>query len=117
MKYWQLAFGLAVVAAIASRPLAAQEDEGQTVYRKQCKTCHGLKGTPPARALAKYKKIKVIGEENFVSSLSEDSIVTILQKGTSKDMKSFKAKLTEAQMRAVATYIKQLGGEAKKEGT
>lgn len=116
MKYWRLAVGLAVVAAVASRPLAAQEDEGQTVYRKECKTCHGLKGTPPARAVAKYKKIKTIGEEGFVSSLSEDSIVTILKKGISKDMKSFSAKLTEAQMKAVATYIKQLGSEAKKEG-
>lgn len=115
MKCWQLAFGLAVVAASASRPLAAQADEGQTVYRKQCKACHGLNGTPPARALAKYKKIKIVGEEGFVSSLSEDSIVTILQKGTSKDMKSFSSKLSEGEMKAVASYIKQLG-EAKKEG-
>lgn len=41
-----------------------------------------------------------------------DSIITILRNGIDKDMKSFKSKLSEDQMRAAAEYILTL---AKKE--
>lgn len=109
--------GALVLAAVA-HPAAAQQDqnpEGREIYVKQCKSCHGATGTPPARARSQYKKIKGVGQDGFVTSLSEDSIVTILKKGISKDMKSFSSKLSEGEMTSVASYIKQLG-EAKKEG-
>ena len=112
--------GTALVLGLSARPVAAQQDQnhdGHALYDKECKSCHGATGTPPARARNKYKKIKVIGEEGFVSGLSEDSIVTILKKGIDKDMKSFSSKLSEDQMKAVAGYVKQLGDKAaKKEG-
>ena len=113
-----LACGLVMITT--AHRVAAQNEEpvsGEAVYKDECKECHGLKGTPPARAIAKYKKIKAIGEDNFITGLSEDSITTILTKGIDKDMKSFKDKLSEPEMKAVAAYVKQLGGEgAKKPG-
>lgn len=111
MRYAALILGLALLPA--GRTLAAQAD-GEAIYRKECKSCHGLKGVPPARERAKYKKLKSFAEEGFVSELSADSIVTILKNGIDKDMKSFVKKLTEPEMQAVAAYAKQLA-EARKE--
>ena len=111
----KLAITIAAVALLAAglTRIAAAQAEGQDAYRKECKSCHGLNGVPPARAKGQYKKIKAVGEDGFVTSLSVDSIVTILGNGIDKDMKSFKSKLTAAEMRTVATYILTL---AKKEG-
>src|SRR6266545_1306614 len=90
---------------MVGHPLVAQEVvSGESVCKEECKSCHGLKGTPPEQAKAKYKKMKAIGEDSFISALSEDSIVTILTKGIDKNMKSFKDKLSEPEMKAVAAY-------------
>ena len=110
------ALAYCLMSVVAVHKLAAQQAEavsGESVYKEECKSCHGLKGTPPERAKAKYKKIKPIGQEGFISALSEDSVVVILKKGIDKDMKSFKDKLSEPEMKAVAAYVKQLGGETK----
>jgi mono/diheme cytochrome c family protein len=96
-----------------ARQAAAQEADGQAVYREECKSCHGLNGVPPARAREQYKRLKALGDSGFVVKLSVDSIVTVLKKGIDKDMKSFKDKLTDPEMRAVARYIKELAEKKK----
>ena len=101
-----------LLAGSAHRALS-QEPDGQAVYKEECKSCHGLNGVPPARALEQYKKIKTLGDGGFVVKLSTDSIVTILKKGIDKDMKSFKDKLSEPEMRAVAKYIHELAEKKK----
>jgi mono/diheme cytochrome c family protein len=98
----------AVLLAGVAHSALAQEPEGQEIYRDECKSCHGLNGVPPARAREQYKRIRALGDSGFVVRLSTDSIVAILKKGISKDMKSFKDKLSEPDMRAVAKYIKEL---------
>jgi mono/diheme cytochrome c family protein len=117
MRFLPLALWIAVIAGAAARRAAAQEVDGQSVYREECKSCHGLNGVPPERARKKYKKIKALGDSGFVTELSEDSIVTILKKGIDKNMKSFSEKLSEPEMHAVTIYIKGLGEKAKKGGT
>lgn len=108
------AIALLVLLTAAQHQILAAQTVGEDAYRKECKSCHGLRGVPPARARDQYKKIKAVGEDGFVTALSVDSIVTILRNGIDKDMKSFKSKLTEDQMRAAAEYILTL---AKKEGS
>lgn len=108
--------GVMILGGLIASRLSAQQPDGQAVYREECKSCHGANGVPPERARGKYKKIKTLGDSGFVSALSADSIVTILKKGIDKDMKSFADKLSEPEMRAVTTYIKDLAEKAKKEG-
>lgn len=108
-----LATALAVFAFTPR--LAGQQADGAALYKQECKSCHGLNGTPPSRAREQYAKIKALGQDGFVARLSVDSIVTILKRGIDKDMKSFAAKLTEGEMRAVAAYIKELA-EKKRGG-
>jgi mono/diheme cytochrome c family protein len=103
----------ALLLAGAAQRALAQEPDGQAVYKEECKSCHGINGVPPARAKEQYKKIRILGDSGFVARLSVDSIVTILKKGIDKDMKSFKDKLEEPEMRAVAKYIKELAEKKK----
>jgi mono/diheme cytochrome c family protein len=98
----------ALLLAGVAHQAVAQEPDGQAIYREECKSCHGLNGVPPARAREQYKKIKALGDSGFVVRMSTDSIVTLLKKGIDKDMKSFRDKLSEPEMRAVAKYIKEL---------
>jgi mono/diheme cytochrome c family protein len=120
MKAVRFRVGLTFVLIMVGHRLAAQNAEpvsGESVYKEECKSCHGLNGTPPARERAKYKKLKAFGDSGFVVNLSVDSIVTILHKGIDKNMKSFKDKLSDPEVRAVATYTKELAEKAKKEGS
>jgi mono/diheme cytochrome c family protein len=120
MRAVQIGIGLTLALTAVNQRLAAQNAEpvsGESVYKEECKSCHGLKGTPPARERKKYKKLKTFGDSGFVINLSVDSIVTILKKGIDKNMKSFKDKLSDPEMRAVATYTKELAEKAKKEGS
>ena len=104
------AFGM---MACSTPTLQGQQPDGQALYRKECKSCHGVTGVPPARAKEQYAKIKVLGEGGFVAKLTTDSIVVILKKGLSKNMKSFTGKLNPAEMGAVAVYIKELSERKK----
>lgn len=103
-----LALGLALLTVAGAKPLMAQQADGKAVYQEECKSCHGLNGVPPAREQAKYKKLRSLGDSGFVSALSQDSIVTIVTKGIDKNMKSFAEKLSEAEIKAVAGYIREL---------
>lgn len=104
---------VALALALSASRVAAQASDGQAIYRSECKLCHGINGVPPKSAGAKYKKLKSLGDSGFVTTLSVDSIVTILKNGIDKDMKSFKSKLAEAELRAVAVYIKELAAKRK----
>jgi len=104
-----------VALALTAGRAAAQEPTGQDIYRKECKACHGVNGVPPKAEQAKYKKIRTLGDSGFVSRLSTDSIVTIVTKGIDTNMKSFSEKLSPAEIKLVAAYIKELA-EKKKAG-
>ncbi len=85
-----------------------QDDEARTLYQENCKKCHGVLGTPPQTMKKKFEKIPTF-DGAFVAAHSQDSIVKVLTKGKNEDMKSFKDKLTPAQIVAVAKYVVELG--------
>lgn len=104
-----LGFGLLLAGAAG---LSAQTPDGTGLYRENCRTCHGTAGKPTQRALSQYPKIPTM-DSAFFAGRSADSIVTILTHGKGKDMKSFTAKLSPAEMRAVAEYIRSTFGSVK----
>lgn len=105
-----LGFGLLLAGAGAG--LSAQQPDGTGLYRENCRTCHGTAGKPTQRALSQYPRIPTM-DSAFFAVRSADSIVAILTHGKGKDMKSFTAKLTPAEMRAVAAYIRSTFGSPK----
>jgi mono/diheme cytochrome c family protein len=108
MRTLHAAIGIGLALTLSARAISAQEADSASLYRENCRTCHGAAGKPTQRALSQYPKIPTM-DSAFVSARSVDSIVTILTHGKGKDMKSFKDKLTPAQMRAVAEYVRAMG--------
>jgi mono/diheme cytochrome c family protein len=85
---------------------AVTDSLGKTSYEENCRKCHGATGAPSKAMMAKFPKIAAF-DGPFLAKRSDDSVVSVLTKGGStKDMKSFKEKLTHEQMKAVAVYIR-----------
>lgn len=99
------------VSTVAGVHATVQGPDGKAIYDENCRKCHGVIGTPPKTMKAKYPKIATF-DAAFVASHSEDSIVKILTKGKSEDMKSFKDVLKPEEMAAVAKYVRELGQKA-----
>jgi mono/diheme cytochrome c family protein len=104
---------MALSLTIGSRMAAAQAPDGQALYRQHCKTCHGATGTPTARMVGLYPKLKTLSDSALMAGLSVEAIVRLLQKGEG-DMKALADKLTADQMTAVAQYVKTLPSVAHK---
>jgi cytochrome c6 len=102
-----LALGVAASLTLGAHRAAAQTPDGATVYRQNCRTCHGSTGKPAARMLSLYPKLPTLSDSAFMAAVSVDSIVKVLKSGVG-DMKSFTGKLSEAEMTTVAEYVKTL---------
>jgi mono/diheme cytochrome c family protein len=112
MRLFPIAVGLAAISVLGVGRVAAQAADGKSVYSDECRTCHGAAGKPTQRAVREYKDMPTF-DAAFFSNRSQDSIVTVLNHGLGKDMKSFKGKLSAEEIAAVAKYIKEtFGGPA-----
>ena len=87
---------------------AAQAPDGKEIYLANCKQCHGVIGSPTKSAQGKYEHIASFTDASFFAARTEDSVVTVLKNGKGRDMKSFKDKMSEAEMHAAAQYIRTL---------
>jgi mono/diheme cytochrome c family protein len=104
------AIGLLIASSGALSRAAAQSADGKAVYDENCKKCHGVRGTPPVTMKKKFEKIATF-DAAFIEKRSDDSVVKILTKGKGEDMKSFKDKMTPAEMAAVAKYVRELAAK------
>ena len=101
-----VATGVILLLAAGIRPAAGQEPaaqapDGKALYEQNCRKCHGATGTPSERMVEMYATLKPFGQ---MTGVSADSIVTLLVAGGTEGMKSYKDKLTAAELRAVADY-------------
>lgn len=108
-----LGIGVALALTVSARPVAAQAADGAGLYRQHCRTCHGATGTPTARMVGLYPKLKTLSDSALIAGLSIDAIVNVIKKGQG-DMKPLGDKLTADQITAVAQYVKTLPGAAHK---
>ena len=99
--------------ALSATSAAAQDADGKALYDASCKKCHGALGVPPKAMKTKFPKLAAF-DAAFIAKNSRDDIVKALTKGTSADMKSFKDKLSAAEMAAVASHVHELGGGKEK---
>lgn len=91
-----------------STPETQQAIDGKKLFLKNCRQCHGATGEPNSENKAKYPKIKSLNDAKFLTSLPDDSILTVMKKGAGKDMKGFGDKLSDEEMRAVLQYVRTL---------
>jgi mono/diheme cytochrome c family protein len=105
-----LALGPSTAAAQAA-PAASLD--GAALYRQNCRSCHGLKGAPPARMIAVYASLpKSIGDAAFLQTRSADSIAAVIRNGVGRDMKAFKERLSAEEIAAIARYVKSLPSDS-----
>jgi mono/diheme cytochrome c family protein len=109
MKLGLTIIGLLVCVSGAQRA-SAQAADGKALYEENCKKCHGVIGNPPKTMKQKYPKIATF-DAKFIEGRSDDSVRKILIKGKGDDMKSVKDKLTEAEIDAVAKYVRELAAK------
>ena len=104
MKHVVLA-GLVLAASGVISNAGAQTVDAKAVYDANCKKCHGVAGTPPKAMATMFPKIAAF-DAAFFAKRSDDSVITVLTKGKSAAMTSFKSKMTPAEMAAVAKYVR-----------
>jgi mono/diheme cytochrome c family protein len=86
---------LAVLLALAA-PLAAMAETGLVIFHTQCSRCHGEDGRGKA----------IFTTPSFLTStLTAEEMEQVISSGRAK-MPSFKAKLSAAEVKAVAAYVK-----------
>ena len=101
---------VSATAVVAQVPAATPAPDGAALYRQNCRSCHGARGVAPERMRGIYPTLKSIGDSAYLARTPVDSIVAVLQHGKGKDMRSFADRLSPAEMRAVAEFVKSLGG-------
>src|SRR6266704_3009887 len=99
MKPSLLLLTVVLVLGFGASQAAAQAPDGKALYEKNCRACHGARGTPPA-ALAKQQKIPK-WDAAFLTVRSDDSLVAVMKHG-GKNMKGFAGKLKPDEMTAIA---------------
>ncbi len=103
---------MAIVIAIVSLPHSAAAQappsDGKALYLKNCRQCHGAVGVPSATNKAKYPKIRDLTDATFMATLSVDSLVHVIRHGKGKDMRPFEGKLKDAEILAIAQYVRTL---------
>jgi cytochrome c6 len=88
-----------LAAAVLSLAAAARAEGGADLYAKKCAVCHGKdgKGTPSGQ--------KMGAKDLTATKLSEPDIEGVVANGKGK-MTAFKGKLTDAEIAAVAKFVK-----------
>jgi mono/diheme cytochrome c family protein len=101
MRFCRLAMAAAVALVVGKG--AAFAADGAVVYKGQCAKCHGDTGkadTPTAKAL----KVRAIAGDAKVAGMSDADLIAQI-KGNKKHAA---LKLSDADLAAAATYVKQL---------
>jgi mono/diheme cytochrome c family protein len=94
---------LAAVISMASAMSSAQSAEA--LYKSNCASCHGATGTPSA-GMAKMMNIKAASDPDM-KKLTADQEFDSVKNGKGK-MKPFSGKLTDAQIKDVVAYFRNL---------
>jgi mono/diheme cytochrome c family protein len=90
-----------IVAALMTMSVGAfAADAGADLYKAKCQGCHGADGTPSAMAAK-------MGAKSLDKAKSEKDFIDITTNGKNK-MPAYKGKLTDDQIKTVATYMKGL---------
>jgi cytochrome c oxidase cbb3-type subunit 3 len=100
----------AEIAAVADHVLslsgqAAPTEEGRTIFAEHCAACHGENGTG----------LSEVGAPNIADAIwlyagDRDTVIATITNSRAGVMPAWAHRLSEAQIRAVALYIHDLGG-------
>lgn len=108
-------FALAAPTATAQEAVATQEPDGQALYDKNCKSCHGPAGGAPSPAMLKMmENLTSITDPAFLAQTPDDSLISVTETGRGK-MKPFAEKLTKEEIVAIVKYLRTFEAAAVEE--
>jgi cytochrome c6 len=93
----------AAVSAVGS--LGFAQSSGEAVYKANCQSCHGSSGIP-SPGIAKMMGVKAASDPD-IKKLTAAQEFDSVKNGKGK-MKPFSGKLTDAQIKDVVTYFREL---------
>ncbi len=97
---------VAVVALVS--PLSLADDAGKVLFDRKCAMCHGKDGVAKKMAEGSAN----LNDPEWQESNSAESIVTVITEGRGK-MKGYDGRLTEAEIKQIADYVKTLKDAGK----
>jgi cbb3-type cytochrome c oxidase subunit III len=86
---------------------AVQADEGKAVFESKCVMCHGADGKSDTKAGQMTEAPDLTQPWKGGTSLAD--VEKLLREGAGK-MPKYEDKLSDAEITAVATYVRELGG-------
>ncbi|MFZ5469008.1 MAG: c-type cytochrome [Myxococcota bacterium] len=100
---------LAVLLAVAVPFTALAGDETAALYKKHCKSCHGMDGKADTKT-GKKEKMTDISTAEWQSKNSDEKIFKVISNGE-KDtkMKPFKEKLSEDEIKGLVKFVRGFG--------
>lgn len=100
---------LAVVFALMFGSVARAADDTAAVYKAKCETCHAKDGSGNTD-MGKSMKAKDLRSPE-IQKMTDAQLLDVITKGKGETMPAYKGKLTDAQIKALVTYVR---GFAKK---
>ena len=97
-------FGIAFTALVHTTPsvsAVAKAGSPRSLYVQNCARCHGANGK------AETALGKKLGADNISGGLDSAKIIRTVTNGRG-DMPSFKKKLSKAQIKSIAGYVRSL---------
>jgi mono/diheme cytochrome c family protein len=86
---------------------------GKVLFRKLCSDCHGLRGEPPTEVLELLNSVPAnLRAPSYRYGNSSGQIIESIQNGHGQKMPSFKNRLSDRQISAIANYVVTLSGSA-----
>jgi mono/diheme cytochrome c family protein len=100
-------YGIAILFLMmtASQPLFAQS-AGETLFNGKCKVCHGADGNGDTLMGKKLGAHDLRSAE--VQKQTDAQLTEAIKKGKDK-MKGFDGKITDAEIKSLVVYIRELG--------
>ena len=96
---------LVLAAALVVVPALAQDASGEDLYNKKCALCHGKDGVAKKMAEGSAN----FNDAEFQAGATVESIVKVTAEGKADTkMKGYADKLSEAEIKAIAEYIKSI---------
>lgn len=101
---------LVPIVALLFSGLALAANPGQRLYNAKCASCHGKDGKGDTEE-GKKKHVKDLTDPAVQAKLTDDQIEKIITDGISekdREMKGFKDRLSDEQVKAITAYVRTL---------
>ena len=98
------------VVAMTVSSMAFAADAGKRPYNANCASCHGKDGKGDTEE-GKKKHVKDLTDPAVQAKLTDDQIEKIITDGISekdREMKGFKDRLSDEQVKAITAYVRTL---------